>query len=72
MAHEITREVAEKMIDNHNVLNSNKSFENCIIIVSFNLSNRQTLIVQYNMREQHKTYFLDEPVLNNASIRTNH
>jgi hypothetical protein len=64
--HEITRDRAETMIKNHDVLNSRKILDKCIIIISFCLSNEQTLIVQYNMRKQHKAYFLEENMLSSS------
>ena len=60
---QISREDAEEMIANFDVMETCKSLDNCIIIISLNLSNEQTLIVHYNMRKQHKAYFLKESII---------
>ena len=66
MVLEITRDTAEAMIEDHDVLKSYKTLDKCIIIISFNLSNEQTLIVKYNMQKKHKAYFLEEHILSNS------
>jgi hypothetical protein len=56
---EITREQAESLINDSEVVKSTVDHEQDDLIVNFKLSDQRSLYVHYNMNDSLKTYFIN-------------
>ena len=56
---EITREQAESLISNSEVVKGTVDHEHDDLVVNFKLANQRSLHVHYNMQGSQKTYFIN-------------
>ena len=56
---QITREEAEKLFLNYQAVNTNIEHDNCELRIFSMLSNKQSFLVRYDIKEHQKSYFVE-------------
>ena len=56
---QITREEAEKLFLDYQAVNTNIEHDSCELRVFSTLSNRQSFLVRYDIKEHRKSYFIE-------------